>query len=153
LVGASVAPLLRDKEMLLKIIAFISTVALLVWMGYFMLGCLPLLILKHDTSTDSRFVRGFFNVHYLVLMAIATVGALSWALSDRRFIALVMACIAFIAVVARRGFVARMDRMRSTMTATDPVAIRGFRRLHIAGIVLNVVLLIGFGLAITRIEF
>jgi hypothetical protein len=139
--------------MLPKVIAFISTVALLVWMAYFLLGCLPLLILKHDTSTDSRFVRGFFNVHYLVLMGIAIVGALNWALLDRRFMALVMACIAFVAFAARRGFVARMDRMRSTMTTTEPLAIRGFRQLHIAGIILNVVLLIGFGLAITRIEF
>jgi len=134
---------------------FASTVALLVWMGYFMLGCLPLLILKHDTPTDSRFIRGFFNLYYLVLMGIAAVGAMSFAFSDRRFIGMViaMACIAFIGFAARRTLVSRMDRLRSTMTATDALAIRGFRRLHVAGIVLNVVLLVGFGLAVTQLEF
>jgi len=139
--------------MLPKAIAFVSTVALLVWMGYFLLGCLPLLILKHDTPADARFIRGFFNVHYVVLMGIATVGVLGFAVLDRRFMALVMACVACVGFAARRAFLARMDRLRSTMTNTDPLAIRGFRQLHVAGIILNVGLLVGFGLAITRIEF
>jgi hypothetical protein len=140
--------------MLPKVMGFISTVALLVWMGYFMLGCLPLLILKHDTPVDSRFIRSFFNIYYLVLMGIAAVGALSFAFSDRRFIGMAMAmtCIAFIGFAARRAIVSRMDRLRSTMTATDVLVIRGFRRLHVAGLVLNVSQLVGFGLAVTRLE-
>ena len=139
--------------MLPKVVGFISTVALLVWMAYFMLGCLPLLILKHDTPVDARFIRGFFNTYYLVLMGIAAAGALSFAFSDRRFMAMAMACIAFIGFAARRAIVSRMDWLRSTMTATDALAIRGFRRLHVAGIVLNVIQLVGFGLAVTRLEF
>src|SRR4051794_37478727 len=58
------------------IVALISTVALLVWMGFFMMGSLPLLILKHDTPLDARFIRGLFNVYYLALVSTATVGAL-----------------------------------------------------------------------------
>lgn len=140
--------------MLPKVLAFISTVALLVWMGYFMLGCLPLLILKHDTPADSRFIRGFFNIYYLVLMGIATFGALTFALSDRRFIgmAVAMTCIAFVAFAARRVIVSRMDRLRSTMTA-DVLAVPVFRRIHVAGIVLNVFQLVGFVLAVARLEF
>jgi hypothetical protein len=139
--------------MLPKVVAYISTVALLVWMAYFMLGCLPLLILKHDTPVDSGFIRGFFNIYYLVLMGIASVGALTFALSDRRFMAMAMACIAFIGFAARRAIVPRMDRLRSMMTATDALAIRGFRRLHVTGILLNVFQLVGFGLALTQLEF
>ena len=34
------------------VIALIATVILLVWMGFFMMGSLPLLVLKHDTTQD-----------------------------------------------------------------------------------------------------
>ena len=44
------------------IAALVFTVALLVTTAYFMMGSLPLLILKHDTPVDARFIRGFFNV-------------------------------------------------------------------------------------------
>ncbi len=44
--------------------ALFFTVALLVTTAYFLLGGLPLLVLQHDTPTDARFVRGFFNVYY-----------------------------------------------------------------------------------------
>ncbi|MDM0068471.1 hypothetical protein [Variovorax sp. J31P207] len=47
------------------VMALIPTVLLLVWMGFFMMGSLPLLVLKHDTPLDSRFIRGLFNVYYL----------------------------------------------------------------------------------------
>jgi hypothetical protein len=134
-------------------IGVVSAVALLVWMGYFMLGCLPLLILKHDTPVDSRFIRGFFNVYYVVLVGISSVGVLGFALADRRFMALVMACIALIGFTARRVIVSRMDRLRTTMSATDIRSIALFRRLHIAGIALNVFQLVGLGLAVTRIQF
>jgi hypothetical protein len=76
------------------IVALISTVALLVWMGFFMMGSLPLLILKHDTPLDSRFIRGLFNVYYLAVMATAGVGALSYALAGRPLIALALGCVA-----------------------------------------------------------
>jgi hypothetical protein len=131
----------------------VLAIALMVWMAYFMLGCLPLLILKHDTPVDSRFIRSFFNIHYLVLMGIAAVGALCFAAADRLFIAVAMACIACIGFVARRLIVSSMDRLRSTMSATDALAIRGFRQLHVTGITLNVVQLVGFGFAITRLQF
>jgi len=38
--------------MLPVVIALIATVILLVWMGFFMMGSLPLLVLKHDTPLD-----------------------------------------------------------------------------------------------------
>ena len=130
--------------MLPKILSLISIVLLLAWMVYFMAGCLPLLILKHDDPSDSQLVRGFFDVYYLVLMGIAAVGTLSCAFSDRRLLATALACIALIGFTARRMIVSRMDRLHATMSATDAPAIRRFRRLHVTGIVLNIFLLVGF---------
>ena len=130
--------------MLPKILSLISIVLLLGWMIYFLAGCSPLLILKHDDPTDSRLIRGFFDVHYLALMGIAAVGSISSAVSDRRLLAMAMVCIALIGFTARRMIVARMDLLRGTMSAVDAPAIRKFRRLHITGLVLSFFLLIGF---------
>jgi len=134
------------------IVALISTVALLVWMGFFMMGSLPLLILKHDTPLDARFIRGLFNVYYLAIMATAAAGALSYAFAERLLIALALACIAALGFAGRYWFVSRMDMVRSTMTADDSGAIRRFRRLHIAGMLLNVVLLVAFCFGLTRVS-
>ncbi|MDM0114848.1 hypothetical protein QTI66_22050 [Variovorax sp. J22R133] len=133
------------------IIALISTVALLVWMGFFMMGSLPLLILKHDTPLDSRFIRGLFNVYYMALMTTATVGAVSYVLAGRPGIGLALGCIALLGFAARRSIVGRMDSLRSTMTADDSAAIGRFRRLHIGGMLLNVLLLAGFCIGMVQV--
>ncbi len=65
------------------IAALIFTVALLVTTAYFLMGSLPLLILKHDTPMDSRFVRGFYNTYYLAAMSTAGATALSYAIAGR----------------------------------------------------------------------
>jgi hypothetical protein len=134
------------------IVALISTVALLVWMGFFMMGSLPLLVLKHDTPLDARFIRGLFNVYYVAIMATAAAGALSYAFAERLLIALALACVAGLGYAGRCWFVSRMDMVRSTMTADDSEAIRRFRRLHIAGMLLNVVLLAAFCFGLTRVS-
>jgi hypothetical protein len=127
-----------------KIISLVSVVLLLGWMFYCVVGGAPLLILKYDHPTDARLVRGFFEVHYLVLMILAAVGTLSSAFSGRPLLATAIACIALTGFTARRVIVARMDRLRSTMTVTDAPAKRKFRTLHVTGLALNVLLLIGF---------
>ncbi len=133
-------------------VAMFSTVALLVWMGFFMMSSLPLLILKHDTPLDSRFIRGLFNVYYTAVAITAAVGALSYALAERPTIALTVGCMAAIGFAGRRWFIPHMDMVRSTMTATDSSAIKRFRRLHIAGMLLNVVLLATFCFGMTRVS-
>ena len=130
--------------MLAKILSLISIVTLLGWMFYFLVGGSPLLILKHDEPSDSRLVRGFFDVHYMALMSLAAIGALSSAFADRRILAAAFAGIAFAGFTARRMIISRMDHLRGTMTATDTPAIRRFRNLHITGLVLDLFLMAGF---------
>jgi hypothetical protein len=134
------------------VVALISTVALLVWMGFFMMSSLPLLVLKHDTPLDARFIRGLFNLYYVAIMITATVGALSSALANRPTIALGLGFFAACGFAGRRWFVARMDRLRSTMTADDLGGIRRFRQLHIAGMLLNLVLLAGLCIGMTQVS-
>ncbi len=132
-------------------LALIATVTLLVWMGFFMMGSLPLLVLKHDTPLDARFIRGLFNVYYTAITITAGVGALSYALSDHVGFALAFGCMAALGLAGRRGIVARMDRLRSTMTVDDSSAIRQFRRLHITGMLLNVLLLALYCVGMVRV--
>ena len=104
-----------------------------------MFGSLPLMILKHDTPLDARFIRGLFDVYYKAVMVTATVGALAHALVGRPIIATGMGGIALIAFISSRGILSRMDQLRGAMTATDTMRIRQFRLLHVWGMVLNVV--------------
>ena len=85
------------------VMALIPTVLLLVWMGFFMMGSLPLLVLKHDTPLDSRFIRGLFNVYYLAVMLTAGAAALGYAWTAKPAFALGMACIATLAFVWPAG--------------------------------------------------
>ena len=139
--------------MLAKLVAISSTVALLVWMGFFFMGSLPLLILKHDTPLDASFIRSLFNVYYCAVMATAAVGAVGYLLSGRPLIALVMAGLAGLACLSRRWIVGRMDSARSAIVADDAHAIGRFRRLHVGGMVLNAVQLAVICVGMTRVEF
>lgn len=137
--------------MLPIVISLIATVILLVWMGFFMMGSLPLLILKHDTPLDSRFIRGLFNVYYLAVILTASAAALSYAWSGRLGFALGMGFIAALAFALRRWvIIPRMDLLRSTIPAAD-ASIFQFRKLHIAGMVLNVAQLGTVAWSLTRL--
>jgi hypothetical protein len=133
------------------VMALIPTVLLLVWMGFFMMGSLPLLVLKHDTPLDARFIRGLFNVYYLAVMLTGSAAALGFAWTGRPAFALGMACIATLAFALRRWLVIpRMDVLRDRIPASDSAIVR-FRRLHIAGMMLNVAELATVAWALTRL--
>lgn len=124
--------------MLDTILPIATLVLLLVWMGFFMLGSLPLLVLKHDVPMDARFIRGFFDVNYKAVMVVASVATLSHAIAGRTITAGMLLGVVLIAWRCSRAILPRMDRLRATMTPTDAAAIREFRRLHMLGMGLNV---------------
>lgn len=134
------------------IVALITTVVMLVLMGFFMLGSLPLLILKHDTPLDSRFIRWLFNLYYVGLMGLATVSALSYLLVGKPIVALALGGAAMAGFAGRHWLVGHMDALRSTMTADDAAGISRFRKLHIAGMLLNVLLLAWLCVGMTKVS-
>ena len=71
----------------------VFTVAMLAISVYFLLGSIPLLILKHDTPVDSNFIRSFFNLYYKVAIFVAAGAALSYAFSNRTAFAIGAAVI------------------------------------------------------------
>jgi hypothetical protein len=119
------------------IAALFFTVALLVTTAYFLLGSVPLLILKHDTPLDSRFVRGFFNTYYLAAMFIASAAALSYAFAGRLVFAAGAAALALLATSLRWKVIAQMDSLGFQIQATGTDAIAGFRRTHLFAVLVN----------------
>ena len=132
--------------------AFFFTVLMIISMGFFMMGSLPLLVLKHDTPLDASFIRGLFNVYYKAVVVTGSIGALCYMAAERPTMALTLGCFAMLGVAGRHWFISRMDRVRSVMTAEDREAIRGFRRLHITGMLVNVACLGVFCLSLAHLR-
>jgi len=117
--------------------ALFFTVALLVITTYFLLGGLPLLVLKHDMPLDARFIRGFFNVYYRVAFWAAVGACVSYALWGRFGFAVGAAAIAVVATLLRWRFLPVMQRLGSQIEANDGEAIPRFRRVHATALLIN----------------
>jgi len=124
------------------IAALFFTVALLVTTAYFLLGSVPLLVLKHDTPLDSRFVRGFFNTYYLAAIFTASATAVSYVLAGRPLIAAGAAALALLAIGMRRTVIPKMDTLRAQIQDGATVSISAFRRIHVAAILVNLAQLV-----------
>lgn len=121
--------------------AFVFTVALLVFTAYFLLGGLPLLILKHDVPLDARFVRSFFGVYYKVAFWAAVGAAASYALWGRFGFAVGAATIAIVVAILRKHFLQAMEEIGAQIEGSNAEPIRRFRRMHAAALLINVALL------------
>ena len=122
--------------------ALFSTIPLLMCMLYFFMGSLPLLVLKHDTPMDSRFIRGFFNTYYIGVVCTATVPTISYALVGHLAFSAGMAAIAALALFLRKVVLSHMDGLRIRIESGDATAATDFRHVHIAGMVVNFIQLV-----------
>ncbi|HRH05105.1 MAG TPA: hypothetical protein PK702_04700 [Burkholderiaceae bacterium] len=120
----------------------VFTVAMLAISVYFLLGSIPLLILKHDTPVDSIFIRSFFNLYYKVAIFVAAGAALSYAFSNRMAFAIGAAVISALCFMLRRTVIAKMDALKAHIHADNIEAIPEFRKIHFQAIQVSFVLLI-----------
>ena len=137
--------------MLPKLVALFSTVAMLFFMGLLMFSTLPLLVLKHDTPLDARFICGVFNTFLVAMILAATLATVSWVIVGQAGFALRMGCIGAYAFAVRLWVLSRMDRVRDTMQTTDPAYAAKFRRLHVSGMLLNFAQLGFLALSLTQL--
>jgi len=119
------------------IVALVFTVILMVITAYFLMGSVPLMILKHDTPLDARFVRGFFNTYYVAATYAAGATSLSYAVAGRFVFAGGAAGLVVVTIFLRRSVMQRMDSLRAELHADAASAIAAFRRTHLAAIVAN----------------
>lgn len=123
-------------------LALVSTVALLAVTTYFLLGSIPLLILKHDDPVDARFIRSFYITYYRIALVTAIVATASYALAGRPALAAGAATIATLTWVLRGRLIPRMDLLGTQIHANDIVAIPAFRKTHQSAILINLVQLL-----------
>ena len=122
--------------------SFFFTVVLLVTTAYFLMGGLPLLILKHDVPLDARFIRAFFNLYYRAAFWTSIGACISFALWGRFAFAVGAAGIAAITIVLRHQLVDAMRRLGEQIEASEDAAIRNFRRVHGAALAINLTQLV-----------
>ncbi|MBP7566045.1 MAG: hypothetical protein KA795_08560 [Burkholderiaceae bacterium] len=122
--------------------ALVFTVALVMTKAYFLMGSVPLLVLKHDTPLDARFVRGFFNTYYVLSLITAGGTAFGYALAGRPALATGAALLALLAFVLRRQVIPKMDALGAQIQSSGVAAIPGFRRTHLIAIGLNLAQLV-----------
>jgi hypothetical protein len=132
--------------------ALVFTVALLATTAYFIMGSIPLLVLKHDTPLDARFVRGFFNTYYVMAVVTAGATALSYAFAGRAAPAAGAAALALLAAVLRKKVIPKMDALGALIQSNDLEAIPGFRRTHLTAIAINVVQLVAIVWSLTTLR-
>ena len=120
------------------IAALFCTVALLATTAYFILGSIPLLVLKHDTPLDASFVRGFFNFYYVAAITTSTATAISYAFAGRPSVAAIAATLAVTAVVLRKLVIPKMALLGAEIQSANTNAIPGFRKLHVTAILINI---------------
>lgn len=119
--------------------ALAFTVALLVTTAYFIMGSLPLLVLKHDTPLDSRFVRGFFNLYYRAAFITATATSISFAIAGRFGVAVGAVGLAVLSLFLRKQIIPKMDALGEQIQSNYMEAIPGFRKTHVTAILINIV--------------
>ena len=132
--------------------ALIFTVVLLATTAYFIMGSIPLHVLKHDTALDARFVRGFFNTYYAMAGFMAGATAISYAFAGRPAPATGAAALALLAVILRHKVIPRMDVLGAQIQSNELGAIPGFRRTHLTAIAINVVQLVAIVWSLTTLR-
>lgn len=122
--------------------ALFFTVALLVTTAYFLMGGLPLLILKHDVPLDARFIRSFFRVYYRAAFWTSLGACFSYALWGRYTFAVGAALIAALTTILGKQLLLAMQQLGARIEASDERAIQRFRRVHAAALLVNLTQLV-----------
>lgn len=122
--------------------AIFFTVAMLVTTAYFMMGGLPLLILKHDTPLDAGFVQGFFNVYCKASLLTALGASVSYVLWGRPAFAAGAIAYVLIAIAIRRRLLPAMQRLGAMIQESEAATIRHFRKVHAFALSINLVQLV-----------
>lgn len=110
--------------------AYVFSIALTAINIYYLLGGLPLLVLKHDEPLDANFIRSFFSM-YCTLALWAAVGAcLSYIAWGRPGFAAGAACLAALVEAMRRHLLPQLQAAGEQLARTGAPGVMRFRQLH-----------------------
>ena len=123
--------------------SLLFTVLMLAVTAYFLFGSIPLLILKHDNSMDSKFIRSFYLTYFKFAISVSAAAAVSYFAAVRPLLAILTLAIATITLVLRFKFIPKMDQIGSDIRENNNLmAIPEFRKIHKTAITLNLVQLV-----------
>jgi hypothetical protein len=124
-------------------VSLFFTVAMLAVTTYFLFGSIPLLILKHDNTMDSKFIRSFYVTYFKFAIVVSTGAALTYAAATRPLMAAIASAILTLTLVLRFKFIPQMDQIGSEIRDNNNLmAIPEFRKIHKTAITLNLAQLI-----------
>ena len=119
-------------------IALFFTVALLAITAYFLLGSVPLLVLKHDNPVDASFIKSFYTTYFKFAIVVATAATFSYALAAKPMLTLEAAIIATLTLLLRFKFIPKMEQIGSEIRDnSNLMAIPEFRKIHKTAILIN----------------
>jgi hypothetical protein len=119
-------------------VSLIFTVAMLAVTTYFLFGSIPLLILKHDNTMDSKFIRSFYITYFKFAIVVSTAAVISYAAAVRPIQAIGATAIAILTLVLRFKVIPQMDQLGSEIREDNNLmAIPEFRKIHKSAITLN----------------
>lgn len=126
--------------------AVAGIVFLLFPMGYFLLTSPTFLLVRLDIPQVSFLLRSQFSGYFITVVGAGLVSTAGFAFAGRPAFAAGAAMITVFAFLARRWFLRRIDGEIATCAAGDLTAARRLRRLHVGGMLCNLVEL-GFVMA------
>lgn len=131
--------------------ALYAAVILLVPMAALFLSSPTFLLVGLEVPEVTQLLRGIFNGYFLVMSITGTVSAVLFAGAGRPVFAVGAIAVAVIAIVARRWFLQHMDAQLRARDAGAPTAVRQLRALHLKGMLVNAVLLVGVIASVPKI--
>ncbi len=116
-----------------------ATIILIFPMIYFSFATLTFFLAKMSDPIATRLLRGLFHVYFRVVMVLCSVGAVAFARAGKPDVAIGLALIVALAFLVGRFFVRQLDAQIQARDAGDPQATRSLRRLHVGGLLYNLV--------------
>jgi hypothetical protein len=120
-----------------RLFALLFTVLLLAVTTYFLLGSIPLLLLKHDNPIDGRFIRSFYITYFRIAICVAVSTVLSYLMASRLALALGASGVTLLTLFLRSRLIPMMDQLNAQIRDHHVVAIPEFRKVHKSAITIN----------------
>ena len=131
--------------------ALYAAVILLVPMAALFLSSPTFLLVGLEVPEVTQLLRGMFNGYFLVMSITGTVSAVLFTGAGRPVYAVGAIVVAVVAIMARRWFLQRMDIQLRARDAGAHTAVQQLRALHLKGMLVNAILLVGVIASVPKI--
>ena len=116
-----------------------ATIILIFPMIYFAFATLTFFLAKMSDPIATRLLRGLFHVYFRVVVVLCSIGAIAFVRAGKPDVVLGLVMIVALAFLVGRFFVRQLDAQILARDAGDPRATRSLRRIHVGGLLYNLV--------------